>query len=98
MREIQMKSLDAPDTGNIEFRLRTERKELLDRVSRQLHGSDDPRQMAFANQLAHIDDWAAADLQDAIDIALLGHEFLRLRDIDAALRRMADGDYGICNG
>ena len=91
-----MNSLDMLNIEKLESRLRLERKELLDRIQAQLHRSDDPQQLALANHLSEVDDWAIADLQGDIDIAILGHELSGLRDIDVALKRIADGSYGTC--
>ena len=89
---------EAPGPGNLELRLVDERKALLSRIEEQLHGSDDPKQLALANRLSEMGDWTIADLQGEIDVALLNHEFLDLREIDAALKRIARGSYGICGG
>jgi len=91
-----MKIPDTPILENFETRLILERKALLARIEEQLHSSDDPKQLALANRLAQIGDWALADLQGEIDIALLGHELSGVREIDAELRRIARGTYGVC--
>lgn len=91
-----MKIDEIPDVAGLETRLILERKVLLAHVEEQLHASDDPEGLALANRLAQIGDWTLADLQGDIDIALLGHELSGLREIDAALRRIVQGNYGTC--
>ena len=91
-----MPSLLELNTHTLEFRLRKSRKELISRIKEQLHRSDDPDLMSLANHMAEVDDWEVADLLWETDIAILGHEFSELREIDLALQRIAAGTYGIC--
>lgn len=81
-----------------ETRLRESRASRLERIRAFLHGSNDPARRALANHLDQVSDWieAEANIFTDADIALLGHELAALRDIDAALRRIADGSYGTC--
>lgn len=41
-------------------------------------------------------DGGAPDAQTGIDHAMVARDLKEIQDIDAALRRIADGDYGIC--
>jgi DnaK suppressor protein len=84
------------EENNLESRLRLERKALQERVQTQLHCSDDPQQVSLARHLAEAGDWVIADLQGDIDISMIEHELSTLRDIDAALKRIANGTYGTC--
>jgi DnaK suppressor protein len=92
-----MKTIDTLKVKNLKERLLIERENILHAVEKQMHCSDDPKQLALANRLNEVDDWALASLQSDIDIAILGHELTGLRDIDAALKRIAKGVYGICD-
>lgn len=86
-------------TANIaalEIRLRTQRASLLEDIRAFLHATDDPGKLAFANHLEEVGDWAEADVLNETDIALLGHDLAALRDVDAALGRVARGSYGAC--
>lgn len=94
---IQLATMHPEFVTALETRLRAERSELIERVRRHLHASDDPRQFALANHLNDVGDWTLADLMGDLDIAMLGHELSGLRDIDEALKRMASGTYGICS-
>lgn len=91
-----MASLLALDTSVLECRLRQNRTDLINRIREQLHRSDDPDLMSLASHMAEVDDWEVADLLWDTDIAILGHEFSELREIDLALQRLASGTYGIC--
>lgn len=41
-------------------------------------------------------DGGAPDAQTGIDHAMVARDLKEIQDIDAALRRIAEGDYGIC--
>lgn len=72
--------------------------ELLGHVRAYLHGSGNPDKLSLADSLDEAGDWVQADIFNKADIALLEHELAELNDIDAALRRLAEGNYGICTG
>lgn len=76
--------------------LTARRNVILSDMRAQLHRSDDSSRLALMNHLEEVGDWAAADLLNDTDIALLGNELSELRDIDAALLRIKAGTYGIC--
>ena len=80
----------------LEIKLRTQRASLLEDIRAFLHATDDPAKLAFANHLEEVGDWAEADVLNETDIALLGHDLAELRDVDAALGRVASGSYGAC--
>lgn len=79
-----------------ESRLRAERATVLAEIGEHLHASGEPGRMALINHLESVGDWVEADLLNDTDIALLSHELVRLRDIDAALGRIKSGSYGQC--
>ena len=91
-----MATLVALNTSELECRLHQTRKDLISRIREHLHRSDDPDLMSLASHMAEVDDCDVADLLWDTDIAILGHEFSELREIDLALRRIASGTYGIC--
>lgn len=80
----------------LEIRLHTQRDTLLENIRAFLHATDDPAKLAFANHLEEVGDWIEADVLNESDIALLGHDLAELRDVDAALGRIASGSYGAC--
>lgn len=64
---------------------------------RAQRGGDIGRAEAAAEQRTHdSDDWAQADAERDLAIALGERESAELMAIDAALKRMADGSYGLC--
>lgn len=64
---------------------------------REQRGGDLSRAEAAAEQRAQeSDDWAQADAERDLAIALAERESAELLAIDAALQRIADGSYGLC--
>ncbi|MDP2264885.1 MAG: TraR/DksA C4-type zinc finger protein [Hydrogenophaga sp.] len=64
---------------------------------REQRGGDLSRADAAADQRAQeSDDWAQADAERDLAIALAERESAELLAIDAALKRIADGSYGLC--
>lgn len=76
--------------------LETQRSNLLAQV-RQQRGGDMGRAEATALAREHqAGDWAAADAQHDLAVALEERELAELNDIGAALARVGDGSYGSC--
>lgn len=72
------------------------RDELIARLRAQRGGT---LSAVEAAQQAHdqaSDDWATANTERDLDFALQAHEAEELDAIDAALARIADGTYGVC--
>ncbi len=91
-----MSKLTPSVAAELERVLRNQRAAMLGPIRARLHGSDDPELMALANNLEQTGD--AADSADTgLDLALLDHELSALSDIDAALKRLADGVAGECS-
>lgn len=90
-----MTSLTPATIGQLESRLRVHRQDILGTIREHLH-SDDPGTMGLANHYHEVDDDAAADQLNNIDLAHVSHELAELRNIDAALARIKTGKYGTC--
>lgn len=81
---------------NMEQVLLSQREAVLADIREHLHSAGEPGKLALLNHLEAVGDWVEADLLNDTDIALLSHELVRLRDIDAALARIKSGTYGVC--
>ncbi len=75
--------------------LQQSRRHVIAAIRQHLHQSDQPEERALANRFGE-DDRAAAELVGELGIAQLHHESEELKDLDAALQRIADGSYGTC--
>jgi DnaK suppressor protein len=91
-----MSDLTAAELAALGIALRARRSKILGQIRDRLHASDDPATLALANHLSESDDWVEADMQGAIDLALLDYELVALRDVDAAIRHFEAGLAGTC--
>jgi len=83
-------------TSQIQSELRAQRAQLQRRIREHLHQSGDPVVLALVQSMPDTDDAPLADMLTETDIAVLGREVSEIRDIDAALRQLAAGTYGLC--
>lgn len=84
------------NTNQIQSGLRAQRASLLQRIREHLHQSDDPVVLALVQEMPDTDDTPLVDMLTEMDLAVLGQEISELRDIEAALKELASGTYGIC--
>lgn len=83
--------------------LREYRKILNDRyravreeIRQELLDADEERYIDLAGQVHDLEEESLADLLVDLDLAVLDMHIDEVRDIDAALMRIADGSYGTC--
>ncbi|WP_424191715.1 TraR/DksA family transcriptional regulator [Ampullimonas aquatilis] len=93
-----MTDLDMTTRNECRARLQQQRQALLKRIDTQLHadGEEGPAIFAMSNHMSDTDDWVKADQMVAADLAVLDHDSLTLRQVEAALSRLNQGDYGLC--
>lgn len=72
------------------------RADVLAQLRAQRGGSKGRAEAAADARETESDDWAQADAERDLAIALEERESAELVAIDAALRRVADGSYGLC--
>ncbi len=72
------------------------RRDLLDRLRAQRGGTRGRAEAAADARDMASDDWAKADEEFDLSVALEEREAAELQAIDAALQRVADGSYGLC--
>lgn len=93
-----MAGLLASELTLLETRLITQRSQLLRNLRSHLHNADNAEELGLPHNIEELGDEALADAMNDVDLALLKHEFAELRTIQAALARIAAGDYGVCAG
>lgn len=86
----------ANEHAALRHRLEARREELLDSVRRELLASDDERYVDLAGRVYDVADAGSADLLVDLQLASIDQHIEELRDIEAALRRLAERSYGIC--
>lgn len=79
--------------------LREERRLVLAALTERLHQGDQPEQAALRNNMLEgaVDDRASASMLNDEEISELGLELRELRAVEAALERIEQGKYGICD-
>ena len=61
-----------------------------------LRRSGNEQAMGLANHLEEIDDQAVADLESGIEIAEIERDVRELREVEGALGRLHEPEYGVC--
>ena len=72
------------------------REQFIERLRAQRGGQASAVEAAQSARAEASDDWATANAERDLDFALQAHETEELNLIDAALARIADGTYGVC--
>ncbi len=77
--------------------LERRRTQLVDEIRDELSRSGEQRYVDLAGQVADAGEASVADLLVDVDNAMAARDIRELREIEAALERMAQGDYGECD-
>jgi DnaK suppressor protein len=90
--------LTPSELHDLHVRLRALREQVGGAVSDRLHrhGLDSHEDAALPNRRLDTDDDAAAEAATSLDIVHVARDAEELELLDAALARVADGDYGAC--
>lgn len=88
--------MSAPISDTFAQQLTQMRSDLLAQLRAQRGGQIGRAESAAEARAQESDDWAQADAERDLSIALEERESAELVAIDAALQRIADGSYGLC--
>jgi RNA polymerase-binding transcription factor DksA len=88
--------IDAATLRALEKRLRARFASLREEIRADLLRTDDERYVAIADQVRDAGDDAFADLIVDLNLAEIDRDLGELRDIGAALSRIAGNSYGYC--
>lgn len=69
---------------------------LREKIRNELLAADEERYIDLAGQVRDLEDESLADLLVDLDLAILDLHIGEVHDIDAALMRLARGNYGTC--
>lgn len=84
------------EAHKIAKRLRGRAEELRLDIQRELRKYENETYNQLADQVADSGDQSWADLVSDVNIAEVTRDLTELRDIDVALQRLAEGNYGVC--
>ena len=88
--------LTAAERRTLATQLEARRRQLRAELQAKLNTQDNPALLGLQNRMQETDDWAVADLETALDVAEVSRDAAELREVEAALVRMADDTYGTC--
>lgn len=88
--------LTETQTNRLKAKLNERFMALRREIGEELRRSDEERYVDLANLVHDTADAAVADLLVDIELAAIDHHVQEIRDIDAALLRIAEGSYGEC--
>lgn len=89
-------SLTDAQQETLRHALESRRRDLIEEIRSQLERSGNARYIDLAGQVADSGEAAVADLLIDLDAAMVDRDVRELREVEAALARMADGTYGEC--
>ena len=78
--------------GKLDMRMR----QLLDDIKREQQQSESERHREVAGAVSDTGDESVANLVTDLDAAEIDRDVREIREIEAALRRMKEGTYGVC--
>ncbi len=90
-RTLQNKQLESLQTA-----MRARQAQLREEIRQALIKSDSEHYLQIADSVRELEDESFADLIVDVGLAEIDRDLDELRAIDAALLRVADGSYGIC--
>jgi DnaK suppressor protein len=88
--------MSAPISDTYAAQLLQLRAQLLSQVNAQRGGNLSRVDAAEKTRQEASDDWAVANTERDLDLAMQDHESEELAAIDAALARIKSGSYGVC--
>jgi DnaK suppressor protein len=96
MEGITGDDMSTPISDTFGVQLTQMRRDLLDRIRAQRGGTRSRAEAAADARDIASDDWAKADEEFDLSVAQEEREAAELLAIDNALKRVADGTYGLC--
>ena len=90
-RNLQNKQLESLQTA-----MRARQVQLREEIRQALIRSDSEHYLQIADSVRELEDESFADLIVDVGLAEIDRDLDELRAIDAALLRVADGSYGVC--
>ena len=90
-RNLQNKQLESLQTA-----MRARQVQLREEIRQALIKSDSEHYLQIADSVRDLEDESFADLIVDVGLAEIDRDLDELRAIDAALLRVADGSYGVC--
>jgi DnaK suppressor protein len=91
-----MEALTKEQIGKLQARLQQHRAAALGTVQDEIQRTRDPDDLSLEKIPSDAGDRSEADLETDTTISMAQRHAAELQEIDAALARIADGSYGVC--
>ena len=91
-----MSRLTLGQRQTLELLLKEKIARLRSEIGAALKSTGSEEHLLLANHMAEVDDQAVADLETALDIAMIERDAQELRDSVQALQRLRGPDFGTC--
>lgn len=91
-----MEALTKEQIGKLQAQLQQDRKAALGTVQDEIQRTGDPDDLSLEKIPSDAGDRSEADLETDTTISMAQRHAGQLQEIDAALARIADGSYGVC--
>jgi DnaK suppressor protein len=92
-----MAGLNQKQINELRLLLQQRHKELREEIRQELLAADESRYIDLAGRVHDSGEESVADLLMDLDIARLDRQINEIRRIEAALRRIEVGNYGVCH-
>ena len=90
------KKLDPKHVESLRTAMLARARQLREEIRQTLVKSDSEQYVQIADNVRDLEDESFADLMVDVSLAEIDRDLEELRAIDAALLRVADGSYGVC--
>lgn len=90
------RALDERTLGSLRRALDGRAHQLREEIRQALEKSESERYLQIANEVRDLEDESFADLVVDVGLAEIDRDLGELRAIDGAMRRLAEGTYGVC--
>jgi RNA polymerase-binding transcription factor DksA len=88
--------LTAKQLGELKAKLESRNRQLREEIRQELLDSDEEHYIDLAGQVHDLEEESVADLLIDLGLSIIDMHIKELRDVEAALRRMHVGAYGVC--
>jgi DnaK suppressor protein len=93
---VMTRNLQNEQLESLQAAMRARQTELREEIRQALIKSDSEHYLQIADSVRELEDESFADLIVDVGLAEIDRDLDELRAIDAALLRVADGSYGVC--
>lgn len=91
-----MAALSTEETAQLKQLLQQRQQQLIEEIRDELARSGEQHYIDLAGRVTDLADESVADMLADMDAAIVDRQITEVREIEAALKRLAAGDFGTC--